>query len=78
MSHAPSAVRVAARYAALVGQSTHDADGIPLRYPSALLRTQPDYGEGRAMLPRGHADELALAAEFLEGLGQKLAKFSQG
>lgn len=69
----PRTVKVAARYAALVGESLHDADGIPLRYPSVLLRTRSDYGEGRAMLPRGLDDEEGLAKEFLRGLGQKVA-----
>lgn len=69
----PSAQLVARRYAALVGQSTHDGDGLPLRYPSGLLRTQRDYGEGGAMLPRGAADEVGEAKDFLRQLGQKVA-----
>lgn len=71
----PSTSQVASLHLAnLVGETQVDADGIPLKYPSVLIRSQGDYGENRAMLPRGLDNEENEAKDFLRGLGQKVAR----
>ena len=68
--------RVARRFLAgilpTIGTSTHDSDGRPLRYPSVLLRMQPDYGEGGANLPRGNPGEMEEVYEEMRAMGMRV------
>ena len=70
----PSSPRVAHRFLhPVMGTSTHDSDGRPLRQPSGLLRMRPDYGEGGANLPRGNPGEVEEVYDELRAMGMRVA-----